>query len=182
MKKKILIFGGGGFVGGNLATIANQKGWQVSIADQAINPGLDFSTWTSVDITNDLAVKEAINRINPDIIVNLAAMAAIDKAEQERELTWAVNVDGAKNVAECCAAGGIRHIYFSSDAVFDGEEDSYTEEASPAPVNFYGQTKAEAEKVVLATYPKSVVIRISLVLGFPVTGGNSFFAGLADQT
>ena len=98
MAKNMLIFGGGGFVGGNLATIANQKGWQVSIADRTIKPGLDFATWTSVDITNDLAVKEIINRINPDIVVNLAAMAAIDKAEQEREQTWAVNVDGAKNV------------------------------------------------------------------------------------
>jgi len=143
---------------------------------------LDFvATWTSVDITNDLAVKEIINRINPDTVVNLAAMAAIDKAEQEREQTWAVNVDGAKNVAECCAARGIRHIYFSSDAIFNGEEDSYAEEASPAPVNFYGQTKAEAEKVVLAAHPKTAVIRISLVVGFPVTGGNSFFAGLAAK-
>lgn len=181
MKKKLLIFGGGGFVGGNLATIANQNGWQVSIADQTIKPGLDFATWTSVDITNVLAVKETVNGINPDAVVNLAAMAAIDKAEQERELTWAINVDGAKNVAECCAAGGIRHIYFSSDAVFSGEQNSYTEEASPAPLNFYGQTKAEAEKAVLAAHPKSVVIRISLVLGFPVTGGNSFFAGLAAK-
>ena len=181
MAKKILIFGGGGFVGGNLSTIANQKGWQVSIAERSIKPGLEFATWTSVDITNDFAVKESIHRINPDVVLNLAAMAAIDKAEQEREQTWAINVNGAKNVAEYCEAGGIRHIYFSSDAVFDGEQDSYAEEASPAPVNFYGQTKAEAEKAVLATHPKSVVIRISLVLGFPVTGGNSFFAGLAAK-
>ena len=181
MVKKILIFGGGGFVGGNLATIANQKGWEVTVADRTIKPGLDFAAWTSVNITNVLAVKEAINRINPDVVVNLAAMAAIDKAERERELTWTINVDGAKNVAECCAAGDIRHICFSSDAVFDGEGDSYTEDASPAPVNFYGLTKAESEKAALAAYPMSVVIRISLVLGFPVTGGNSFFAELAAK-
>ncbi len=182
MMKKILIFGGGGFVGGNLATIASQQGWHVFVANRTIKPGLEFATWKSVDITDAAAVKEAIRQIRPDVVVNLAAMAAIDKAEQERELAWTINVDGAKHMAEACAEGSIRQIYFSSDAVFDGEADSYAEDAPPAPVNFYGQTKAEAEKAVLAADPNAVVIRISLVLGFPVTGGNSFFAGLASQT
>ncbi len=181
MKKKILIFGGGGFVGGNLATIAHRQGWEVYIADRAIKPGLNFAKWKSVDVTDLPAVRRVIQETAPDAVVNLAAMAAIDKAERERELAWAINVTGAKNVAECCAAEGIRNIYFSSDAVFDGEASSYTEESPLAPVNYYGQTKAEGERAVLAADPKSVVIRISLVLGYPVTGGNAFFAGLAAK-
>jgi dTDP-4-dehydrorhamnose reductase len=108
-------------------------------------------------------------------------MADIDKAERERQQTWKINVDGARNVAECCAVAGICHVYFSSDAVFDGEQDRYTEGSLPAPLNFYGQTKAEAEKAVLAVHSKSVVVRISLALGFPVTGGNSLFAALAAK-
>ena len=181
MVSSMLIFGGGGFVGGNLATIANQKGWDVTVADRTIKPGLDFAKWTTVDITSLQAVQETIDRVNPDVVINLAAMADIDKAERERPQTWKINVDGARNVAERCEAANIRHIYFSSGAVFDGEQDRYTEESLPAPLNFYGQTKAEAEKAVLAVHPKSVIVRISLVLGFPVTGGNSFFAGLAAK-
>jgi dTDP-4-dehydrorhamnose reductase len=178
MASSMLIFGGGGFVGGNLAAIANQKGWKVAVAERTIKPGLDFAIWTAVDITNMQAVQESIDRITPDVVVNLAATADIDKAEREHQQTWKINVDGARNVAEHSAAAGIRHIYFSSDAVFDGEQDRYAEEALPAPLNFYGQTKMEAEKAVLAVHPKSVVARISLALGFPVTGGNSLFAGI----
>lgn len=181
MASSMLIFGGGGFVGGNLATIAHHRGWEVAVAERTIKPGLDFASWIPLDITNKQAVKESIDQVIPGIVVNLAAMADIDKAERERQQTWKINVDGARNVAECCAVAGVRHIYFSSDAVFDGEQDHYVEEALPAPLNFYGQTKAEAEKAVLAVYPKSVVVRVSLVLGFPVTGGNSFFAGLAAK-
>lgn len=181
MANSLLIFGGGGFVGGNLAAIANQDGWEVAVAERTIKHGLDFATWIPLDITNKQAVQESIDQVVPDVVVNLAAMADIDKAERERQQTWKINVDGARNVAEHCAVAGIRHIYFSSGAVFDGEQDRYAEEALPAPLNFYGQTKAEAEKAVLAVHPKSVVVRISLVLGFPVTGGNSFFAGLAAK-
>ena len=181
MAGSMLIFGGGGFVGGNLATIANHEGWEVAVAERTIKPGLDFATWTLVDITSLHAVQEIIDQVNPNVVINLAAMADIDKAEQERQQTWKINVDGARNVAECCAVANIHHIYFSSDAIFDGEQDRYVEEALPAPLNFYGQTKAEAEKAVLAVHPKSVVVRVSLVLGFPVTGGNSFFAGLAAK-
>lgn len=181
MAGSMLIFGGGGFVGGNLAAIANQEGWNVAVAQRTIKPGMDFATWAAVDITSLQAVQKTIDWINPDVVVNLAAMADIDKAERERQQTWKINVDGARNVAKCCAVANIRHIYFSSDAVFDGEQDRYVEEALPAPLNFYGQTKAEAEKAVLAVHPESVVVRVSLVLGFPVTGGNSLFAGLAAK-
>jgi dTDP-4-dehydrorhamnose reductase len=181
MARSMLIFGGGGFVGGNLAAIANQKGWEVIVANQTIKPGLDFANWIPLDITNMEAVQEAIDQVTPVVVVNLAAKADIDIAERERQQTWKINVDGARNVAQCCAMAGIRHIYFSSDAVFSGEQDRYAEESLPAPLNFYGQTKAEAEKAVLAVHPKSVVVRISLVLGFPVTGGNSFFAGLTAK-
>jgi dTDP-4-dehydrorhamnose reductase len=179
--KKILIFGGGGFVGGNLASVAHHLGWEVFVANRTLKPGLDFATWNRVDITADAAVASTIDTIRPDLVVNLAALAAIDTAEVERELAWAINVQGAKNVTSCCAANGIRNIYFSSDAVFDGEAASYLENSQPDPVNYYGQTKAEAEKVVLEIDPNAIVVRISLVLGFPVTEGNAFFAGLAAK-
>ena len=120
MASSMLIFGGGGFVGGNLAAIANQKSWKVTVADRNIKAGLAFATWAATDITNLQAVQETIDRVNPDIVVNLAAMANIDQAEREHQQTWRINVDGARNVAEHCALVNIRHIYFSSDAVFRG--------------------------------------------------------------
>ena len=181
MDKKLVIFGGGGFVGGNMTEIARQKGWKVYIADSFFRPGLEGVEWRTVDIADTAVVERLIAEIRPDAVVNVAAVADIDKAEHEKELAWKVNVEGAANIAAGCAKNGVRNIFFSSDAVFDGEGGNYTEEHPVNPVNYYGRTKAEAEKVVLKADPKAAVIRISLVIGFPVTGGNSFFAGLEKK-
>ncbi|NLE45523.1 MAG: NAD(P)-dependent oxidoreductase [Chloroflexi bacterium] len=178
---KVLIFGGGGFVGGNLATIARQTGWTVSIADSAYRPGIDWAEWNVVDITSRGAVRRTMRDVKPDAVVNVAAIANIDLAEKERDLAWSVNVEGARYVAEGCAELGARLVFFSSDAVFAGTATIYTEDDEPAPVNYYGLTKAEAERGVLSVIPDAAVTRLSLVMGFPVTGGNSFFAGLEGK-
>lgn len=181
MSKKLMIFGGSGFVGGNMTKIAQKKGWKVYIADSFFRPGLDDVEWITVNITDKAAVAKAIEEVMPDAVVNVAAIADVDKAEQEKDLAWNVNVEGARNIAENCAKNKIKYVFFSSDAVFDGEGSGYTEEDQPKPVNYYGETKAEAEKAVLGAHPGAVVIRISLVIGLPVTGGNSFFGGLESK-
>ena len=177
---RLLIFGGG-FVGSNLACLAQRQGWEVTIADNFYRPGLDTVQWKTVDITQAEGVAEIFTDVQPQAVVNVAAIANIDQAEQEKDLTWKVNVDGARLLAENCAVLRVKYIFFSSDAVFDGQGQGYTEEDAPAPVNYYGVTKAEAEKAVLLACPTAVVIRISLVLGFPVTGGNSFFSALEGK-
>ncbi len=178
MAKKLVIFGGSGFVGGNMAKVAERKGWQVVIADSRPASQAEYHL---VDITDKASVEKVIEEIQPTAAVNVAAIADIDMAEREKELAFKVNVDGARNIAECCADRNIRYVFFSSDAVFDGEKSSYKEDDSPDPVNYYGQTKMEAEKAILRVYPGAAIIRISLVLGFPIESGNSFFANLQSR-
>ena len=179
--KKLMIFGGSGFVGGNMTRVAQKKGWTVCIADSLYRPGLEDTEWKTVDITEKAAVNSVIEEVRPDAIVNVAAVADIDKAEQNKETAWKVNVAGAENIAGSCARYGIKYVFFSSDAVFDGNGSIYSEEDAPGPVNYYGLTKLEAEKAVLSACPTAVAVRISLVIGFPVTGGNSFLAGLESK-
>lgn len=178
MGERLIIFGGGGFVGGNLARAARRQGWSVLVADREAGIGPGGVEWKTVDITDPSSVDALVTGWKPDAAVNLAAVADIDRAEREKDLTWKINVEGAANTAESCAKAGIRYVFFSSDAVFDGEGDAYSEEAPVNPVNFYGRTKAEAEKLVMVACPEAVIVRISLVMGFPVETGNSFFAGL----
>jgi dTDP-4-dehydrorhamnose reductase len=178
MPKKLVIFGGSGFVGGNMARIAQQKGWQVVIADNRPVPKAEYRL---VDITDNDSVEKAIGEIQPTAVVNVAAIADIDLAEREQELAYRVNVNGARNVAESCARHGIRYVFFSSDAVFNGERSSYKESDSVGPVNYYGRTKMDAEISVLHTCPGAAIIRISLVLGYPIQSGNSFFANLQSK-
>ena len=178
MSKKLLIFGGSGFVGGNLVMTACKRNWEVSIAD---NRPIPQAEWWLVNILDREMVDKVIEDVKPTAVVNVAAVADIDQAEREQELADKVNVEGARYIAESCAKRGIRLVFFSSDAVFDGQGGLYDEEDIPNPINYYGRTKAEAEKAVLQACPSAAIIRISLVLGFPVTSGNSFFANLESK-
>ncbi len=174
---RLLVFGGG-LIGGHVAGAAIEEGWQVSVAATTERPGLPGAEWRSVDITDPGAVDRAIDGLRPDAVVNAAAVSAIDRAEREQDATWRVNVEGARHVAVSCAGRRMPLVFFSSDAVLDGEDGPYDEAAVPRPVNFYGRTKAAAEAEVLAADPVATILRISLVLGYPLTGGNCYSAAL----
>jgi dTDP-4-dehydrorhamnose reductase len=181
MNRRLVLFGGGGFVGGNLALAALRQGWSVDIVD-ALElsgvPGAPGVGWHRADITDPGAVRALVAELRPDYAVDLAAVADVDRAEREQALAWAVNVEAARTIASACAGAGAAFLYFSSDAVFEGTAARYAEDDPPNPVNYYGRTKAEGEKAVRAAHPGPGIIRISLALGFPVTAGNSFLAGL----
>ena len=174
MTEKILIFGGG-FVGLNLAYAAKEKGWDPYISDCVQRPHPPAINWLISDITDEIDVRNIVEKIKPEYIVNVAALADIDKAEQNKELAYKINVDGAKYLAEASKKIKARYIYFSSDAVFSGKDSIYYDDDQAAPVNYYGYTKSLAEKEVLKIYPESVILRVSLILGYSIAGGNSFF-------
>jgi len=178
---RLLVFGGAGFVGERLACRALQSGWEVFAADINCQSSVEGIECYQVEITDRAGIERVIKRTTPTLVVNTAALADIDRAEQEKELAWRINVTGAENVAGSCASIGARHVFFSSDAVFDGEVGPYREEDLPNPVNEYGKTKAAAENAVLGCCPAAVVLRISLVLGFPIHTGNSFLVNLQEK-
>ena len=179
MSGKLVVFGGGGFVGGNLCQAALGRGWDVHVVERRQFPGgLPGVRWHLLDITDQAAVRGLLAELQPQAVVDVAAVADIDRAEREQEAAWAVNVEAARTMASVCAASGAYFLYFSSDAVFAGTASRYSEQDPPEPVNYYGRTKAEGEKAVRQADPRAGIVRLSLVLGFPVTEGNSFFAGL----
>ena len=178
--KKLVVFGGLGFVGGVISTQALNN-WEVTIFDTNKTYSIDGIPVTKIDISDRNAVIEGIRGIRADTVVNVAAISNIDFAEKNKKNTWDVNVCGAEHIAEACRMIGAKYIYFSSDAVFDGTKELYYEEDFPNPVNYYGKSKAEAEKRVMRRNSNSVIIRISLVLGYPVTGGNAFFLSLKKK-
>ncbi len=178
MHGRLLIFGGGGFVGGNLAAVAVGQGWEVHVADETPRKEVPGASWQALNVTRAAEVRRLVAELKPAVSIYLAAVADIDRAEREQELAWAVNVEGARTAASACAELGAACLYMSSDAVFAGTAEVYGEADPPAPVNFYGRTKAEGEQAVRAAYPRASVVRISLALGFPVTAGNSFLAAL----
>lgn len=179
--RKILVIGANGFVGGHLLLKAKSSGLMIAAADTGHAPSLEGTEYYPCNITEYEQVKSAIAACNPDYVINVAAIADIDRAENDRQLAYAVNVTGAANVARVCRETGARYCWFSSDAVFDGRGQDYSEDSPRGGVNYYGQTKELGEDAVLAACPEAIIPRISLVLGFPLKKGNSFLLGLAGK-
>jgi dTDP-4-dehydrorhamnose reductase len=180
-KTKIMIFGGCGFVGGNIAMQANAQGYEPILVDTERKPQFSNYKWHKCDITNKLSVNRVILSERPKAVINVAAIANIDFAQNNQELAYKVNAEGAKNIAKACKEAGSAYVFFSSDAVFRGDDSIYAEDGIPDPVNYYGETKYQAEKAITDILPEAKIIRISLVLGFPLAGGNSFYLGLKSK-
>lgn len=131
---------------------------------EALPPGLElaFAARPQLDLLEPGSAAAAIERARPQLIINAAAYTAVDQAEQEPELAFAINARGAGEVAAAAAAVGARLVHISTDYVFDGRSGSPLDEHSPtAPVNVYGQSKLAGEQLVRANAPDALIVRTS---------------------
>jgi dTDP-4-dehydrorhamnose reductase len=119
-----------------------------------------------MDIADASSVEEALAKYEPWAIVNTAGYVRVDDAESDREKCLRENTAGAKALALACANHNLKLVTFSSDLVFDGKKQTpYVETDETAPLNVYGQSKAEAEREVLRALPRALVIRTSAFFG-----------------
>ncbi len=117
-----------------------------------------------MDLAEPETVTSAIASGRPDVVVNAAAYTAVDRAESEAELAFAVNGAGAKAVAEATRKLGVPIIQLSTDYVFDGAKASpYVETDETAPLSVYGASKRAGEQAVAAANPQHVILRTSWV-------------------
>lgn len=125
-----------------------------------------------LDITNEAEVNQYVQKINPDVIIHCAAYTAVDKAEDDKETCWNVNVLGTKFIAKAAKKINSKLIYISTDYVFDGKgKEPFKEYDKPNPVGYYGLTKYEGEKIVKDLIDEYFIVRISWVFGI---NGNNF--------
>lgn len=131
--------------------------------------GEDFTPLTraDLDITDPVAVAKAVTAARPDVVVNCAAWAAVDAAEDHEAQALAVNGHGPANLAAACAEVGALLIHPSTDYVFDGHAVSpYPEDAPTAPASAYGRTKLAGEEAVAAALPDaSYIVRTAWLYG-----------------
>jgi dTDP-4-dehydrorhamnose reductase len=114
---------------------------------------------TDLDVTAAAAVREALAGAT---VINCAANTDVDGAEADPTAAQAINVEGARNVAEAAA----RAIYISSDYVFDGTKPAPYVESDPVnPISRYGRTKLEGERATLTASPHSLVVRTAWLFG-----------------
>lgn len=157
---KYLITGANGQVGSCLTR---------RLQDQADVLALDRQ---SLDIGNRDAVFQTVAEFRPDVIINAAAHTAVDRAESEEAAAQAINVDGAKYLAEAASEIGAVILHISTDYVFNGQgEPPYREDDPTDPQSVYGKTKQAGETAVQSANPRSVILRTSWVFG---EQGNNF--------
>ncbi len=136
--------------------------------------------YIQLDITDEKAVKETIERIKPDAIIHCAAWTAVDAAEEEenRPKVKAINAGGTRYIAEAARAVDAKMLYLSTDYVFNGkgERPWQPDDKDYAPLNFYGETKLEGEKAVTSILDKWFVVRIAWVFG--LNGKNLTMVGV----
>lgn len=134
-----------------------------------------------LDITDGVAVEQAIASVSPDAVLNCAAWTDVDGAETHAEQAHAVNADGAGNLARAAARADVPLVHVSSDYVFDGEAyvdrsgtpRPYVESDPTGPRSVYGESKLAGERQVLGASPRHTVVRSSWLFG---TGGHNFAA------
>ena len=148
-----------------------QLGWEVARRAFVASMSCHACDVTELDITQRDAVLRAVERLAPAVVVNAAAYTAVDKAESDPEAAFAVNRDGARHLAEACAAANVPLIHISTDYVFDGDKQTSYLESDPAvPLGVYGQSKLAGEEAVRQACPRHVILRTSWLYG--VHGAN----------
>lgn len=150
---KILIAGASGQIGKHLTSQLTYT------AHHFISP--DHQQMDIIDFDKTM---ELVKLTRPDLIINLAAYTAVDMAEDDIENAFAINQQGAKNVAIAAAEINAAIIQLSTDYVFSGDKKSpYAENDIANPINIYGKSKLMGEVAVAAHNPQHIILRTSWV-------------------
>ena len=159
---KILVTGVNGQLGFEIIKELKKQGYTDIL-------GLDRN---EMDLTDENAVYNTIKDYNPDIIYHCAAWTAVDKAEDEKEACYDVNVNGTKYIAKIANEIDAKVFYISTDYVFDGtKEGLYEINDKVNPKSVYGETKYQGEEIIRNSIKKHFIVRISWVFGI---NGNNF--------
>jgi dTDP-4-dehydrorhamnose reductase len=158
--EKILITGGSGLLGSNLAKIASSK-YETHAVYRKNRVSIRGVNLLQADLTKKESVYD-LKKLKPDHIINCAALVNIDYCEEHREEAYKENVILAHNIALAAKDIGATLLHISTDSVFDGAKGNYAEKDQTNPINVYGETKLEAEKKVFEAYPRACVIRTNI--------------------
>ncbi len=168
---RILITGAAGLLGLNLALEATQRYDVIgTLHEQVLNdPGFEI---VQVDLLAKEVIPRLLDQVQPDWVVNCAAVASLDVAEGRPQLAQRLNAEVPGRLAIETAKRGLRFLQISTDAIFDGSKGNYRETDAPTPISVYGRTKRLAELAVKAAHPQAIIVR-PVFFGWSVSGQRS---------
>ena len=168
MRERILITGSNGLLGQKLVNF-------FSIGDKyevfALSRGENRNstdrvyTYYNIDVTDFNKLNIIVNDIQPNFIINTAAMTNVDECDEKKEECDIVNVELVKNLVLFCEKNNTHLIHISTDFIFDGKDGPYKETDTPNPLSHYGHTKLKSEGIIVNAKIKYTIIRTILVYG-----------------
>jgi len=168
MRIKILITGSNGLLGQNLISLFlhDTKNYEVFGFSRGENrSGRSDFEYHDVDLTHKGLLKEKVKQIQPDFIINTAAMTNVDACENNREGCYDLNVNVVQYLIDICSSINAHLIHLSTDFIFDGEKGNYSEEDTPNPLSYYGETKLYSEQILQKSTINYTILRTILVYG-----------------
>lgn len=162
---RLLITGGTGFVGRNLASHLKFRN-HVSIASR--RPPQEESTetvWKSLDVTDAKATLQAVQEIQPEIVIHCAGLKDVRFCEEHPETAYKINALGTQSVAQACKNIGAKLIYLSTDLVFPSVKGHYKEYDMPGSPIIYGQSKHQGELLAMRETSNLAICRSGGVYG-----------------
>lgn len=169
MKHTIIIFGADGQLGADLAKIFSHSHEVISCVR------------SDVDITNEKSVLRAVTAHAPSLVINCAAFTKVDENETKAAESFSVNAIGALYVSRATASFGVPAMLISTDYIFDGSKESFSETDSPHPLNVYGASKYAGELLTSLANPKTYIVRTSALFGAHASAkGYNFVTKMLD--
>lgn len=171
---KIIVTGASGLFGSKLVELATKRNHEVysCYSSHRINIGYPVK----LNVLDRNSVLEVFSRVRPEVVVHAAALTDVDLCEKDKNLAFNINVEGTRNVVEACKKVNAYLVYISTDYVFSGDKGNYKEEDECNPINYYGYTKLEGEKIVKLSNLEYLIARTSVIYGSKPAAGKINFA------
>ena len=165
---KVIITGSNGLLGQSLLNLLSEEKekYEVYGFSRGVNrSGREDFKYVSIDITNEETLKKSIKEIQPDFIINTAAMTQVDDCENNKKACDVLNIDVVKWLSEIADEINAHVIHISTDFIFDGVKGNYKETDTPNPISYYGLSKLKSEEVLTNSNINFTILRTILVYG-----------------
>jgi dTDP-4-dehydrorhamnose reductase len=174
--KKVLVTGASGLLGSKILQLFKSE-YDITGTFNHNKFELPEIETVHLDITDPQQTSEILNHLAPDLVIHSAAERNVDYCEQRHETAWKINVEGTRNVINGCKKTDAHLIFISTDMVFSNNTGRpFLETDEVSPLNYYGECKVEAEKMV-AEYERSATVRVSMLYGWHLLNLRSDFVG-----
>jgi dTDP-4-dehydrorhamnose reductase len=165
---KVIITGSNGLLGQSLLNLLlkdTQKYQVFGFSRGGNRSGREDFSYTSIDITDEIILKKNIKQIQPNFIINTAAMTQVDDCENQKKACDLLNVTVVKWLSEVSKEINAHVIHISTDFIFDGIKGFYKETDKPNPLSYYGVSKLKSEEVLIQSRINFTILRTILVYG-----------------